>query len=52
VTVTLHNVGHDACRDAYRVANHIEGRVVIAIDQRMHARPCNEDTTITWRIMP
>ena len=52
VTVTLHNVGHDACRDAYRVASRIEGRVVIAIDQPTPARPCSDGTAMTWRIMP
>jgi hypothetical protein len=52
VTATLHNVGHDACRDAYRVASRIEGRVVIVVDQRTRARPCSDDTAMTWRIMP
>jgi hypothetical protein len=52
VTVTLHSVSHDACRDAYRLASRIEGRVVIAIDQPTLARPCSDDTAMTWRIMP
>ncbi len=52
VTVTLHDLGRDACLDARRVAHRIEGQVVIAVDRRTDAQPCRDNTTMTWRIMP
>jgi len=52
VTVTLHDLGREACLDARRVARRIEGRVVIAVDRRTDAAPCGDDTAMTWRIMP
>jgi hypothetical protein len=50
VTVSLHDLDHAACRDAYRLADRIEGRVVIAM-QRPET-PCEPGTSLIWRIMP
>ena len=50
VTVTLHDLDHAACRDAYRLADRIEGRVVIAM-QRPETS-CQPGTSLIWRIMP
>jgi hypothetical protein len=51
VTVTLNDLDHATCRDAYRLAERIEGYVVIAIEERGET-VCQDRAAITWRIMP
>ena len=51
VTVTLHDLDPDVCRDAYRMADRIEGKVVIEIEGSGDM-DCHDRTDITWRIMP
>jgi len=50
LTVTLYDLDPAACRDAYRLADRIEGRVVIAM-QRSETH-CQPGTSLIWRIMP
>jgi len=50
VTVTVHDLDHAACRDGYRLADRIEGRVVIAMQRP--EMPCQPGRSLIWRIMP
>jgi hypothetical protein len=50
VTVTLHDLDRAACRDAYRIADRIDGEVVIAMERP--DPPCQDSTSLAWRIMP
>jgi hypothetical protein len=51
VTVTQNDLDYAACRDAYRLAERIEGYVVIAIEGPGET-VCRDHAVITWRIMP
>jgi hypothetical protein len=51
VTVTLQDLDRADCDAAQRVADRIEGAVVIAMEPSNEAA-CQERTSITWRIMP
>jgi hypothetical protein len=51
VTVTLNDLDRDACRDAYRTARRIEGRVLIEIEGPGDVA-CQDGTALTWRIVP
>jgi hypothetical protein len=51
VKVTLHDLDPEVCRDAYRMAERIEGEVVIEIEGRGDMT-CHDRKAITWRIMP
>ena len=50
VTVTLHELGDTDCRSAHRIADRIEGLVVVAMERPDAA--CAHSTSLTWRIMP
>jgi hypothetical protein len=51
VTVTLHDLDRAACRNAYRSADRLEGRVVIALESS-DATDCRDGASLTWRITP
>jgi hypothetical protein len=51
VMVTLHDLNRADCRAVRRLADRIEGNVVIAME-RSSGAACQERTSITWRIMP
>jgi hypothetical protein len=51
VTVTLHDLDRADCGAAHRMADRIEGQVVIAMEASSEA-PCGQHSSITWRIMP
>jgi hypothetical protein len=51
VTVTLHDLDRADCGAAHRMADRIEGGVVIAMEPSSEA-PCEQHSSITWRIMP
>jgi hypothetical protein len=51
VTVTLHDLGRNVCRDAYEQAGRIDGEVAIAAEGRPDVA-CRDRAAITWRITP
>jgi hypothetical protein len=51
VTVTLHDLGRNVCRDAYEQAGRIDGEVAIAAEGRPDVA-CHDRAAITWRITP
>jgi hypothetical protein len=51
VTVTLHDLDRTACQSAYRSADRLEGRVVIALETS-DGTACQNGISLTWRIMP
>jgi len=52
VTVTLSNLGRDACLDARRFARRIEGPVVVMLDGYGDIAACGEANEMTWRFLP
>ncbi|HEX7967390.1 MAG TPA: hypothetical protein VF502_04165 [Stellaceae bacterium] len=52
VSVTLHGLTRDACRDAASVASRIEGLVVVELENYRAADDCGDANDMTWRIMP
>ena len=52
VSVTLHGVARDDCRDAASVASRIEGLVVVELENYRAADDCGDANDMTWRIMP
>jgi hypothetical protein len=51
VTVTLHDLDRTACESAYRSADRLEGRVVIALETS-DGTACRNGISLIWRIMP
>lgn len=51
VTVTLHDLDRAACQSAYRSADRLEGRVVIALETS-DGTACRNGISLTWRIAP
>ena len=51
VRVTLKDLDRETCREAYRAARRIEGRVVIEIEGPGDLA-CQDGAALTWRIMP
>jgi hypothetical protein len=51
VTVTLHDLDRAACQSAYRNADRLEGRMVIALETS-DGTDCRDGISLTWRITP
>jgi hypothetical protein len=52
VTVTISELGRDACLDARRFARRIEGPVVVVLDGYGETAACGEANDMTWRLLP